>query len=244
MPTARASTHPAPQAGPNTNPGAGPAPDEPTPLRLVADPEAAAALSHRARRSILAALGPDGDSAAGVARQLGLPRQQVNYHLRELERVGLAEQIGERKKGNCLERVVRARASTFAIDPALLGDLAPDPARQPDRFSAYTLIALASRTIRELAELLGRSERAGKPLSTLSIDTSVRFRDQRAQAEFAERLARTVAELAAEFHDETAESGRTFRVTAGVYQAITKPEEPEQHEAGSPATDSDKGGTP
>lgn len=216
----------------------------PTPLRLVAETDAAAALSHQARRTILSSLGPEGDSAAGVARRLGLPRQQVNYHLRELERVGLAEQIGQRKKGNCLERVIRARASTFAIDPALLGSLAPDPDTQHDRFSAYTLIALASRTIRELAELLGRSERAGKSLSTLSIDTSVRFRDQAAQAEFAERLARTVAELAAEYHDETAEHGRTFRVTAGVYQAITKPEEPAQPEGDTPATNQKKRGTP
>src|SRR5262250_3074362 len=48
------------------------------------------------------------DSAAGVARRLKLPRQQISYHLRELEHAGLVELVEERRKGNCLERVVRA----------------------------------------------------------------------------------------------------------------------------------------
>ena len=50
------------------------------------------------------------DSAAGLAKRLGLPRQRLNYHLRELEAAGLLELVEERRRGNCVERIVRAVA--------------------------------------------------------------------------------------------------------------------------------------
>ena len=70
------------------------------------------------------------DSASGVARRLGLPRQQVNYHLRELEKQGFLEFIEERRKGNCMERLVRATARTYLISPEALGHLGPTPEQQ------------------------------------------------------------------------------------------------------------------
>ncbi|MBL8987996.1 MAG: helix-turn-helix transcriptional regulator, partial [Gemmatimonadetes bacterium] len=45
----------------------------------------ASALLGGGRRQLLEALA-EPDSAAGLARRLGLPRQRVNYHLRLLER--------------------------------------------------------------------------------------------------------------------------------------------------------------
>jgi DNA-binding IclR family transcriptional regulator len=57
------------------------------------------------------------DSAAGLARRLGIPRQKVNYHLRELEREGFVELLEERRKGSCIELVVRATAREFLIAP-------------------------------------------------------------------------------------------------------------------------------
>src|SRR5450759_4137449 len=63
------------------------------------------------------------DSAAGVAKRLKLPRQTVNYHLRELEKDGFVEFIEKHPKGNCLERVVRATARSYVISPVALGAL-------------------------------------------------------------------------------------------------------------------------
>ena len=50
------------------------------------------------------------DSAAGLARRLRLPRQRVNYHLRELEKQRLVELAGRRRRGNCTARILRATA--------------------------------------------------------------------------------------------------------------------------------------
>ena len=52
-------------------------------LEVVAEPERAAALLHPARRQLLEAL-DEPLSAASLAERLSLPRQRVNYHLREL----------------------------------------------------------------------------------------------------------------------------------------------------------------
>jgi len=74
------------------------------------------------------------DSASGVARRMKLPRQTVNYHLRELEKEGFVEFIEQRAKGNCLERVVRATARSYVISPTALGSMGVDATTVRDRF--------------------------------------------------------------------------------------------------------------
>ena len=57
----------------------------PSAVNVVRDPAQAAALVDPARIALLELLS-EPDSASGLARKLKLPRQQVNYHLRELEK--------------------------------------------------------------------------------------------------------------------------------------------------------------
>ena len=75
------------------------------------------------RRRILECLG-EPDSATGLAKRLGLPRQKVNYHLRELEKAGLAECVEKRQRRGCIERRLRATARGYVVSPAFLGELA------------------------------------------------------------------------------------------------------------------------
>jgi DNA-binding transcriptional ArsR family regulator len=63
-------------------------------LDLVREPaQAAILLHHPLRLKILAAL-LEPDSATGVARRMDLPRQTVNYHVRELARARLLARVG------------------------------------------------------------------------------------------------------------------------------------------------------
>ncbi|MGH7497830.1 MAG: winged helix-turn-helix domain-containing protein, partial [Gemmatimonadales bacterium] len=101
-------------------------------LEVIRDPESAAALLDPVRQTLLAHL-TEPDSATGLARRLRLPRQRINYHLRELERVGLVELVEERRKGNCLERVVRATARSFIISTEALGAIGPTAETASDR---------------------------------------------------------------------------------------------------------------
>jgi len=194
------------------------------PIEVVQGPERAAALLDPIRLRILEGLA-EPDSAAGVARRLGLPRQRVNYHLHELEKHELVRFVEERRKGNCVERIVRATARSYVVSPEALGTLGADPARVQDRFSLAYLVAVSARAINELAVLRERSERAGKKVATLTVDTEVRFANAAARQSFAEELTAAVTRLVAKYHDDKTTDGRAFRLVAGAYPAITKPEE-------------------
>jgi DNA-binding transcriptional ArsR family regulator len=189
-------------------------------VQVIQTPEAAGLLFSPARTRILERLA-EPSSAAGVARQLGLPRQQVTYHLRELEHAGLVELVEERRKGNCLERVVRATAQSFVISPAALGKLGTPPEQQ-DRFSIAYLVSLAARAIREVASIADRATKAGKRVATLAFEVDIRFATAEARSQFAEELAAEVARLAAKYHDEQSPGGRRFRLFGGVYPASTE----------------------
>ena len=199
-------------------------------LSVIRQAETAAALLDPVRQQLLAQLAQP-DSASGLARRLRLPRQRINYHLRALETAGLVELVEERRKGNCLERVVRATARAFVISPEALGPLGLTLDTAPDRLSSAYLIAAAGRTIRDVGALEARARREQKRLATLTLETEVRFATAESRAAFAEELAATVARLAAKYHDERAPSGRRFRLLAAVHPAA------EANAAGSPRSE-------
>lgn len=163
-------------------------------------------------------------SAAALARRLGLPRQRLNYHLRELEAHRLIELVEEKKKGTVTERIYRRTADGYAISTAALKGLGATPARTPDRFSSAYQIALASRAIQELARLRAGAEAAAQPLPTFALEVDVRFASAERRNEFAEELAASVADLVRRYHDDTAPEGRPFRFYLGAYPRPKPPE--------------------
>lgn len=162
-------------------------------------------------------------SAAGLARKLDVPRQKVNYHLRELEKQGLVELVEERKRGNCVERIVRATAKSYVVSAEVLATLAIDPDAAKDVFSSRYLVAAAARTIRELAVLRERADKAGKRLPSLTLQSEVRFASAADRNAFGEELANALARLVEKYHDEEAEGGRRFRLLVGLHPALAAP---------------------
>jgi DNA-binding transcriptional ArsR family regulator len=128
----------------------------PSPLEVLSSPHQASALLHDTRRQLLSHLA-EPDSAAGLARKVGLPRQRLNDHLRTLERNGLVEFVKSRRKGNCVERLLRAKAHAFVISPEALQLLGTTPEAAGDRYSAASLMSAAAQTIREVATLESRA---------------------------------------------------------------------------------------
>ena len=188
------------------------------PVHIIGDSNLAAAALHPLRLRILGELG-DAESAAGLARRLGIPRQLVNYHLRQLERDGLVETVGERKKRNCTERLVKAVARSYLISPAAFGSLAAHPDHVTDRASSAYLVAVAARLISEVAEQRSAAERAGKRLATMTVETEVRFATPTAQSAFADDLAQAMAAVVAKYHDDLTPGGRRYRFIIGGYPA-------------------------
>jgi DNA-binding transcriptional ArsR family regulator len=191
----------------------------PAALGILDDPEAAAALLKPSRIRILEMLA-EPDSASGVARRLSVPRQLVNYHLRELETAGLVEFVEERRKGNCTERLLRSKARSWLIDPGSLGSLRPNPDAIADHLSSAYLVACAARLIKEVAGLRRRAERAGKALGTLTLDSTIRFRSPADRAAFTGELTEAFAAVVAKYHDKTAPGGRSFRLMLGAWPSL------------------------
>jgi hypothetical protein len=161
-------------------------------------------------------------SAATLAGRIGVPRQKVNYHLRTLEEHGLVQVDSEKQWGGLTERRLVATASSYVVSPAALGPLAADPTRGMDRLSASYLVALAARVVREVGQLVRKSEEHNKRLATLSIDTEVRFRSAEDRAAFTNELTDAVAALVSRYHDESAAGGRRHRLMIGAYPTPNK----------------------
>ncbi len=190
-------------------------------MTVVRDRARAAHLMDPMRVSLLERLNEPG-SASSLARDLGLPRQRINYHLRELEKAGFVEFVEERRRGNCVERLVRATARSYLISPEVLGALGRTPEEQQDRFSAGYLMAAAARILRDLSSQVARATAAKKRVATLTLESDIRFATAEARTAFAEELSAAVARLAAKYHDAKTPGGRAFRVVVGAYPALRK----------------------
>ncbi len=209
----------------------------PLDLDVIDDPAVARAALDPVRARILSSLASPG-SATSLAETLGLPRQQINYHLRVLEQHGLVRLVEERPRRGLVERVMVATARSYALSPTTLGDGGADPDRT-DRWSTRYLVAVAARMLREVGELARRADRAGQALPTLTIDTELRFASAADRAAFTAELADAVQRLASRYHDESAPRGRWHRLVVAAHPSLPGTRHPDTpSNASTPATPS------
>ena len=181
-------------------------------MSLVEEPERLRSALTPLRRQLLERLQRPA-SATELAAELGLPRQRLNYHLRALERAGLLELVEERQRRGCTERILRATATAFVVDPAVVGpdDRSADVAQ--DRFAADHLINTAAGVVRNVARMQSNAQRDGKRLLTFTVEADVRFADPGDVERFADRLADLVGQAVSEF--DTPSRGARYRVVVG-----------------------------
>ncbi|MFE2304186.1 ArsR/SmtB family transcription factor [Streptomyces sp. NPDC059445] len=189
-------------------------------VTVIEDAEAAAVSLDPIRARLLAELAAGPASAAMLAGKVGLPRQKVNYHLKTLERHGLVELAGERRKGNVTERMMRATAASYVISPQALAAVQPDPDRFRDQLSARWLLALGARLVRDVGSLLTGAAKARKRLATYALDGEVTFASAADRAAFIEELTAGVSALIRKYHDGDAEAGRPHRIVVAVHPTL------------------------
>ena len=170
------------------------------------------------RRRILAAL-VEPASAAGLAEQLGMPRQKIGHHLRALEAAGLVRLAGERKKRGFTERLFVA-AEQYVLDPALLQPPPdPDAVEAQDRHAADHLIATASSMVRDVARMRQAAAAEGARLLTLTVEADVCFAAPADFDAFTNDVAEAVATIARRY---AAPSGRRYRLTAAAHTPVIR----------------------
>ncbi len=201
-------------------------------LAVIDKPDLAQVVLDPVRNRILRTLRQPG-SATTVAKDLGLSRQKVNYHLRTLEDHGLIHLNEERPRRGLTERIMQASAESYVLSPATLGEITPKPERT-DRLSSRYLIALAARLVSEVADLTQAAAAANKPLATLSIDSEIKFANAADRAAFSQELNQAVVDLVARYHHEEAPNGRWHRLIVAAHPKPNQDKDPKPNQDKDP----------
>jgi len=178
------------------------------------DPAAIAAATHPVRAAILDAMRAP-STAAATARAIGQSRQNVAYHVRELEKVGLLRHVGQRQNGTFLEQLYETVAHTFIVSPtATWGDTAPRAAAMADQMSLGELFRAGERLQRDSATLLDRAVFDGEDIPSASVTTEIRFDSDAARAAFLQAHLEAVRALAREHGSR---DGTPYRIVLAAY---------------------------
>jgi len=194
-------------------------------VAAVGDVRKAAALLAHPLRPRIVALAREPASATELATRLRLPRQRVNYHVRQLARTGFLRRAGQLRKRNLIEQRYVATARAYVLAPEILGPLAMTGHQAEDTFSAARLVALAAALQSDVSHGLTESTARGQRLATLSIAADIRFESAEQRVAFTDTLQQAVADVIRR-HTSPATlpsgepgSGRPFKLVIGCYPA-------------------------
>jgi hypothetical protein len=183
-------------------------------VKTLEDPAAIAAATHPVRAAILDTM-REPCTAAAAARVVGQSRQNVAYHVRELEKVGLLRHVGQRRNGNFLEQTYVAAADTLVISPAATwGDARPRAAALADQLSLGELVSAGERLLRDSALLLDRAAFHGEEIPSASVTTDLRFASEEQRAAFLREYIETVTALA---RTHGSRRGTAYRLLLAAY---------------------------
>lgn len=165
-------------------------------LYTVERPDQAACLLNPLRAEILAAL-REPASPAQVARQLNESPQRMNYHIKELAKVGLVQKLGTRTVRNLVEAIYQSVARTFVIADSVGWDPATVQ-RVKDQGSLGHLITVADRLRRDALVLMERSD-AGVNIPSASLAGTVQLRSGAERQAFVQEYVELVKQLTAKY---------------------------------------------
>jgi DNA-binding transcriptional ArsR family regulator len=180
--------------------------DEPDQIRVALSP---------IRRRLLELL-REPSSASRLAEELDLPRQRVNYHLKELEKAGLIALVEERQRRGFTERILRAADATLVVDPGLMGRAFEGI---QDQYAAEHLIEVAAGTVREVARMQAKAGEAGQRLLTFTVEAEVRFAEPGDLHRFTEAMTEAIRQTVESFDSP---GGRPYRLIVGAHPAPRK----------------------
>lgn len=187
---------------------------------LIEDAAGARVALDPIRRQLLEALQAPG-SAASLAMALDMPRQKIGYHLKALEAAGLIVLVETRQRRGFTEKIFKARADAFVVDPAIMGGAQPGAATAQDRYAARHLVAQAAGVVRDVTRMQASADQEGTRLLTFTIEADVAFATPAEMERFTTALAEAVGGLARQFTPP--QGGRPYRLLIGGYPTMSKP---------------------
>jgi DNA-binding transcriptional ArsR family regulator len=180
-------------------------------------------------------------SASELSRVLKLPRQRVNYHVRQLAGSGFLRQAGRRRRRNMIEQRYSASADGYLLSPKLLGAVGADWRLIENASSADYMLALCCQMETDLSRLRRGSGEMGSDVS-LSLKSQFRFENEGRRQACGRALREAVVRVIAEYTtpylrpDGSPAQGQPYRLVLGCYPYL--PEEPAGRSSDSPRVSS------
>lgn len=173
----------------------------------------AEAILHPIRQRILEILREPG-SATSLGETLGISRQQVNYHLKTLESVGLVTHRGQTKKRNCFEQFFQSTARAYTIHSTAYESISL-LSNDLDLTTPLSKAAkIGERLVGDVADLQSRAE---GPVPALALDTVVQFANEQARSEFGREFRDVVNQLLAKYGSTEGPESENFRVVLAIH---------------------------
>lgn len=185
-------------------------------IKMLVEPGQVQVLAQPLRVAVLEAL-RNPDSAAGVSRIVGKPRQKVNYHLKELERAGLVQRVGERRKGNFVEQLYQSVAKRFVVAQQFAWDVEKLSATLADQVSLAELSAAGERLQHDASVLLDLAAYEGRQIPSATAAVDVRFEDESSRAAFMQEYLETLKHL---LNKHGSPKGAAFHVITATYPDV------------------------
>ncbi len=187
---------------------------------VVELPEQATVLLNPLRAEILSKLSEPA-SAAEVARQLSETPQRINYHLKALEKVGLAQRVGSRQVRSLVEVLYQSIARTFVLSESL-GWNADTVKRMKDQGSLSHLITTSERIKRDALLLMEKSDE-NIEVPSASLHTKIHLEDEDKRKEFVQEYVNLVKGLVQKYQQQE-KSEEAYSVVLAVYPELKQEE--------------------
>jgi DNA-binding transcriptional ArsR family regulator len=172
---------------------------EPKPSLALIDPKQIRAYVHPTRMKILDLLIEEKLSVSAIARRLGVHPANITHHFKILESAGLIRLVEKRDTGKNLEKLYRATACSFVVEPAGGDEL---------NKQAVVLSILRDNLISAFSAIRRRTDNP----AVLGLLMGVRIRPEKL-ASFEKRLR----SLVSEFDDQRTSDGKSYTVNISAY---------------------------
>lgn len=182
-------------------------------LLYIDDPAQAAALLQPLRLDLLKRMGSP-STCPDLAQQLGVPTQQVNYHMRILHEAGLVDRIEERRVRGTVEGIYQARAASFWLSAKLVGSIGAP--RASSEMSLGYLLSLAEDLQEDVARLAARKDAS----ASLGLSMQLELSDPARREEFLEDVQKLFQSLGRKYGAKAQSRKRkteTYRLMLACY---------------------------
>jgi len=152
-------------------------------------------------------------SCPELAETLGVPTQQVNYHMRKLTEAGLVERVNERRVRGTVEGIYQAKAASYWLSPQLVGRLGAR--RTLDEAGLSYLLSLAEDLQNDVAKLAEAPQSA----PCLGVSVQVELADAEQRGEFLAEVQELLQALARKYGAKgRTKAKRSYRLLLACYQ--------------------------